>query len=32
MKIVTLIWKTRLRPNWSPSLPTTAEVIVCASR
>ncbi len=32
VKIVTLVWKTRFRPNWSPSLPTTAEVIVCANK
>ncbi len=32
MKMMTLVWKTRLRPNWSPSLPATADVIVWASR
>ena len=32
MKTVTLIWKTSLRPNWSPNFPTTAVMAVCASR
>ena len=32
MKTVTLIWKTFLRPNWSPTLPITTVTAVWASR
>ena len=32
MKTTTLSWKIRLRPNWSPILPITTVIAVCASR